>query len=171
MSNILIVYYSRKGQNYWAGEIKNLSKGNTAAAAEFIQQAIGGDMFEIDTVKPYSEDYTECINQAKSELRAKARPEIQKFIDSIDRYDTIFVGYPNWWGTMPMCMLTFLEHYDFAGKKIVPFCTNEGSGMGNSERDLKKVCRGSDVKPGLSITGNRVYQMESRIKAWASENK
>ena len=171
MSNILIVYYSRKGQNYWAGSIRNLAKGNTEAAAEFIQKATGGDLFEIDTVKPYAEDYTECINQAKAELRAKARPDIKSFVDSIDQYDTIFVGYPNWWGTMPMCMFTFLEHYDLSGKKIVPFCTNEGSGMGASEKDLKKLCPAAQILPGLSITGNRVYEMEKQIEAWALKNK
>lgn len=170
MKKILIVYYSRKGQNYWAGSIKNLPKGNTAVAAEFIQQATGGDIFEIDTVNPYPEDYTACINQAKSELRSKARPEIKKYLDSIEKYDAIFVGYPNWWGTMPMCMFTFLEHYDFEGKTVIPFCTNEGSGMGSSEKDLKKVCRGADLKPGLSITGNRVNQMEGQIKTWVSGN-
>jgi len=170
MKNILIVYYSRKGQNYWAGSIKNLPKGNTAVAAEFIQKATGGDIFEIDTVNPYPEDYTACINQAKAELRSKARPEIKKYLDSIEKYDTIFVGFPNWWGTMPMCMFTFLEHYDFGGKTVIPFCTNEGSGMGSSEKDLKKVCKGADLKPGLSITGNRVNQMESQIKTWASGN-
>ena len=171
MSNILIVYYSRKGQNYWAGSIRNLAKGNTEAAAEFIQKATGGDLFEIDTVKPYAEDYTECINQANAELRAKARPDIKSFVDSIDQYDTIFVGYPNWWGTMPMCMFTFLEHYDLSGKKIVPFCTNEGSGMGVSEKDLKKLCPAAQILPGLSITGNRVYEMEKQIEAWALKNK
>lgn len=171
MSNILIVYYSRKGQNYWAGSIRNLTKGNTEAAAEFIQKATGGDLFEIDTVKPYAEDYTECINQAKAELHAKVRPDIKSFVDSIEQYDTIFLGYPNWWGTMPMCMFTFLEHYDLSGKKIVPFCTNEGSGMGASEKDLKKLCPAALIVPGLSITGNRVYEMEKQIEAWASENK
>ena len=171
MSNILIVYYSRKGQNYWAGSIRNLTKGNTEAAAEFIQKATGGDLFEVDTVKPYAEDYTECINQAKAELRAKVRPDIKSFVDSIDQYDTLFFGYPNWWGTMPMCMFTFLEHYDLSGKKIVPFCTNEGSGMGSSEKDLKKLCPGAQIVSGLSITGNRVYEMEKQIEAWALKNK
>ena len=171
MSNILIVYYSRKGQNYWAGSIKNLAKGNTEAAAEFVQKAVGGDLFEIETVKSYPEDYTACINEAKAELRSKTRPELKKYVDSIEQYDTIFIGYPNWWGTMPMGVWTFLEKYNFAGKKIVPFCTNEGSGMGASEKDLKKLCPGAVIIPGLSITGNRVYNMEKQIEAWASENK
>lgn len=171
MSKILIVYYSRKGQNYWAGSIRNLTKGNTEAAAEFIQKAVGGDMFEIETVQPYAEDYTECINQAKAELRSKARPELKKYLDSIDLYDIIFLGYPNWWGTMPMCVWSFLEHHDFSGKKIIPFCTNEGSGMGASERDLKNLCPGAQIAQGLSIIGNQVYEKEKQIEAWALKNK
>ena len=94
MSKILIAYYSRKGQNYVNGSIKNLAKGNTEVVAEFVQKAVGGDLFEIDTVKKYAEDYTQCTVEAKEELRAKARPELSKYLDSIDEYDTIFLGYP-----------------------------------------------------------------------------
>ena len=133
----LIVYYSRKGQNYWNGSIVDLAKGNTERVAEFVQKAVGGDLFEIETVREYSKDYMVCIEEAKAELREGARPELKKYPESIEQYDTIFVGYPNWWGTMPMCVYTFLEHFDLTGKKIVPFCTNEGSGLGGSERELK----------------------------------
>ena len=129
MSKILIVYYSRKGENYWDGSIKNLPKGNTEIVAEMIQRAVGGDLFEIDTVKPYSLDYSICKEEAKQELRTNARPALKKYIDSLDKYDTIFVGYPNWCLTMPMAMFTFLERYDLRGKRILPFCTHEGSGM------------------------------------------
>ena len=115
----LIVYYSRKGQNYWNGSIVDLAKGNTERVAEFVQKAVGGDLFEIETVREYSRDYMTCTEEAKAELREHARPELKKYLDSIDQYDTIFVGYPNWWGTMPMCLYTFLEHYDLTGKKIV----------------------------------------------------
>lgn len=100
MSKILIAYYSRKGQNYVNGSIKNLAKGNTEVVAEFVQKAVGGDLFEIDTVKKYAEDYTQCTVEAQEELREKARPELSKYLDSIDEYDTIFLGYPCWWGTM-----------------------------------------------------------------------
>ena len=167
MANILIVYYSRKGQNYFGGSIRNLEKGNTEIAAEFIQKAVGGDLFEVDTVKPYSTDYTTCTQEAQAELRRNARPELKKYLDSLDGYDTIFVGYPNWWGTMPMAMFTFLERYDLSGKRIIPFCTNEGSGMGSSERDLKKICTGAAVERGLAIRGCETAKSEKKIAQWA----
>ena len=110
-------------------------------------------IFEVDTIKPYSESYNTCIEEAKAELRANARPEIKAYPPDFESYDTIFIGYPNWWGTMPMCMFTLLEKYDFTGKTVIPFCTNEGSGMGGSERDLKNICRGATIKAGLSIRG------------------
>ena len=166
----LIVYYSRKGQNYWNGSIKDLKKGNTEIVAEFIQKAVGGELFEVDTVKPYSSDYYECIEESKKELRENARPQIKGYIGDISGYDRIFVGYPNWWGQMPMCMCTFLEHYDLTGKKIVPFCTNEGSGMGSSERQLKQVCKGADVVSGLSVHGAEAAQSEAKVAAWAKRN-
>ena len=169
MSN-LIVYYSRRGQNYWNGSIKNLKKGNTEIVAEFIQRAVGGDLFEVETVKPYAEDYYACIDEAQKELRSSARPEIKRYPENLDGYDVIFVGYPNWWGTMPMAMFTLLEKYDLSGKKIIPFCTNEGSGMGSSERDLKKICIGAEVVKGLSIHGAEAAQSEKQVAEWARKS-
>ncbi len=166
----LIVYYSRKGENYWNGSIKNLQKGNTTRVAEFIRKAVGGDLFEVETVKPYSADYSKCIEEAKAELRANARPEIKGYVEDISGYNIIFIGYPNWWGQMPMCMCTFLEHYDLAGKKIVPFCTNEGSGMGSSEKQLKDICKGATVAAGLSVHGAEAEQAEAKVSAWAKKN-
>ena len=166
----LIVYYSRKGQNYWNGSSVDLAKGNTELVAEFVQKAVGGDLFKIETVREYSKDYMICTEEAKAELRENARPELKKYLDSIDQYDTIFVGYPNWWGTMPMCVYTFLEHYDLTGKKIVPFCTNEGSGMGGSERELKKICQGAEIASGLSIHGAEAAKSEGKVAVWAKKN-
>ena len=163
----LIVYYSRKGETYWAGEIKVLTKGNTERVAEFVAEATGGDLFEIRTVRDYSEDHMECIEEAKEELQANARPELVEYPESLDAYDTIFVGYPNWWGTCPMCVFAFLEHFDLTGKRIIPFCTNEGSGMGESERDLKNVCKGATVEKGLSVIGNRAADSHDKVVAWA----
>lgn len=166
MSKTLIVYYSRKGENYVNGSIQNLSKGNTEVIAEMIADLTGGDLFEVETVKTYPADYYACIDEAKAELRQGARPELKAYPDSLDGYDTIFVGYPNWWGTMPMCVYTFLERFDLTGKKIVPFCTNEGSGMGSSERDLKKVCAGATVEKSLSIHGAEAVQSRDRVETW-----
>lgn len=167
MEHILIVYYSRRGENYWGGKICKLEKGNTEIVAEMIQKAVGGDLFEIDTVKPYSADYTTCTREAQQELRANARPELKQYLEDLEGYDTIFVGYPNWWGTMPMAVFTFLEHYDLTGKRIVPFCTNEGSGMGRSESDLRKICTGAVVEQGLAIRGTEASQSEEEVSAWA----
>lgn len=166
MSKTLIVYYSRKGENYVNGSVRNLAKGNTEIVAEMIADMTGGDLFEIDTVKPYAADYYICIDEAKAELRQNARPELKAYPDSLDEYDTIILGYPNWWGTMPMAMFTFLEHFDLTAKRILPFCTNEGSGMGSSERDLKKVCKGARVESGLSIHGAEAANSRSKVEDW-----
>ena len=167
MSKILTVYYSRKGENYVNGSIKKLEKGNTERVAEFIQKAVGGDLFEVKTVKKYSDSYMTCIEEAKEELRTKARPEIKAYPENFEDYDVIFVGYPNWWGTMPMCMFTLLEKYDLTGKTIIPFCTNEGSGMGASERDLKNICKGAMVKGGLSVHGAESANAEGKVADWS----
>ncbi len=167
MSNILIVYYSRKGQNYFGGAIKQLDKGNTEIVAEYIQQAVGGDLFEVDTVVPYPADYKECCAEAYKQLKQNARPQLKQYLDSIDGYDTIFVGYPNWCGTMPMPMFTFLEKYDMQGKTIVSFCTNEGSGMGVSQKDIARVCVGAKVLDGLSMRGTACLDSSATVAEWA----
>lgn len=167
MANILIAYYSRKGQNYVNGSIKNLVKGNTERVAEFIQQAVGGDLFEIQTVKEYAVDYTQCTEEAKEDLRAKARPELKEYLGSLDSYDTIFLGYPNWWGTMPMACYTFLDNYDLSGKTIIPFCTHEGSGMGGSAREIKKICPEAILKKGLPIHGAEAAESKAEVTTWA----
>ena len=170
MSKILIAYYSRKGQNYVNGSIKNLAKGNTEIVAEFIQKAVGGDMFEIDTVKNYPVDYTECTEVAKVELRQKARPELKKYLPNIDDYDVIFLGGPCWWSYYPLAVMTFLERYDFGGKKIIPFMTHEGSGMGSSVGQIKKACPNSTVAQGLAIHGADAKNSESQVAGWAKKN-
>ena len=166
----LIVYYSRKGENYCNGSIRDLEKGNTERVAEFIQEAVGGDLFEIRTVREYDKDYYVCTEEAKAELHAQARPELQEYLESVEGYDTVFVGYPNWWGTCPMAVFSLLERLDLSGKKILPFCTNEGSGMGSSERDLKKACAGAEVVTGLSIHGAEAERSAAQAADWATKN-
>ena len=169
MSKVLIVYYSRKGENYVNGSVRKLSKGNTEVVAEMIADMTGGDLFEIDTVKPYAADYYTCIQEAKQEQAENARPALKAYPDSLDGYDTLFVGYPNWWGTMPMAMFTFLEHFDLTGKRILPFCTNEGSGLGRSEADLKKLCPTAEVGKGLSIHGAEAASSRGKVEAWVKQ--
>ena len=167
MSDVLVVYYSRKGENYMPGGIQVLEKGHTEYAAEYIRDALNADLFEIDTVVPYAETYKECCAQAVAEMKAGARPELRKYVDDISGYSTIFVCFPCWCGTAPMCVFTFLEHYDLTGKKIVPLCTNEGSGMGNSEKDLLNCCKDSVVAPGLSVRGHQAKDSRETITDWA----
>lgn len=169
MSNILVVYYSRKGENYMPGGIQSLEKGHTEYAAEYIRDALDADLFEIDTVAPYAANYRECCAQAVEEMKNKARPAIRGYVDDISQYSTIFVCFPCWCGTAPMCVFTFLEHYDLAGKKIIPLCTNEGSGMGNAEQDLRDHCKGGTVVPGLAVLGHQVKDNRDMIQNWAND--
>lgn len=170
MKNILTVFYSRKGENYFPEGIRSIGKGNTAWAAEHIQAAVGGDLFEIDTVHPYSDNYRECVAQSVQEAKNNARPEIRGYVADMEQYDTIFVCFPCWCGTAPMCVFTFLEHYDMTGKKVLPLCTNEGSGMGKSEADIQKACPGAKVLPGLSIRGHLCENSAELIGDWARKN-
>ena len=167
MAKALVVYYSRKGENHMPGGIQVLEKGHSAVAAEFIAEAVGGDLFEIDTVTPYAAAYRECCMQAVQEAKSGARPAIKGYVEDISGYDTIFVCYPNWCGTAPMCVFTFLEHYDLTGKKIVPLCTNEGSGLANSEKDLARSCPGAEVVAGLSVKGHQAKDSADVISTWA----
>ena len=127
MSKSLIAYYSRKGNNYVAGRIVNLPVGNTAVIAQYIQALTGGSSFEIKTVKQYPEDYNATTALSKVELKNNERPKLSVSIKDIESFDILYLGYPNWWGTMPMPVWTFLEQYDFSGKTILPLCTHEGS--------------------------------------------
>jgi flavodoxin len=164
--NCLIAYYSRKGNNYVGGRIVNLPVGNTEVIAKKIKGITGGELFEINTIKPYPADYTETTNVARDELHKNARPELTDFVKNMADYDVIYLGYPNWWGTFPMAVFTFLESYDFTGKKIVPFCTHEGSGIGNSQRDIKKLCPTAEVLPGIAIRGGSVAGADNLVKNW-----
>ena len=151
---VLIAYYSRRGENYVNGSIKNLKLGNTEVVAQKIKALLpDADMFQIDTTYEYSKSYMTCIEEAKQELHDQARPEVKNALESISQYDTIILGYPNWWGTMPMVVYTFLESYDFTGKTIIPFCTNEGSGMGPSVRFIKKLRTVDKVEHGPTLHG------------------
>lgn len=165
----LITYFSRAGNNYVNGNIVNLPIGNTEVAAKMIQEITEADIFRIDPVNSYPEDYTETTNVAQKELRENARPELSSHVENMDSYNVIFLGYPNWWGTMPIPVLTFLEEYDFSEKTIIPFCTHEGSGLGRSESDIAKVCPKATLLKGLAIHGARASDAKKDVTNWLSK--
>ena len=166
MSKKLIAFYSRADENYFNGTLKMLTVGNTEAAAGIIKELTGADMFKIEQTKPYSKGYDDCIEEARADQQRNARPELKAFPESIDGYDVIYLGYPNYWSTMPMAVFTFLEHFDWKGKIIKPFCTHEGSGMGSSVSDIKKLCPGATVEEGLAIRGGSVEKSRKNIEGW-----
>ncbi len=150
--------------------MRYIKTGNTEVVCNIMRGLIPADSFKIEMKEPYSPVYMTCINQAKKDLREGIRPELVSLPESIDAYDTVILGYPNYWGTMPMAVVTFLENFDFSGKTILPLCTNEGSGMGSSEKDIRKYAPGAEVRRGLSITGSRAADSESSVRSWLSAN-
>ncbi len=153
--NILVAYFSHSG--------------NTEVVANQIYESLGDDIFKIETVYPYPADYDAVVNMAKQEQKNQYRPELEMGIENMDSYDVIFVGYPNWWGTMPMAVFTFLEEYDFLGKTIIPFCTHEGSGLGGSVDDIAELCPQSTILDALAIRGGDVENAEEDVLEWLYE--
>lgn len=170
MGKSLIAFFSRAGENYFGGQFRFVEVGNTKIAAEKLQSLTGADLFEIQMETPYSDNYKECVKEAKQHFDENARPGLVSFPDSIEEYEQIFLGYPNYCGTIPMPVFTFLEHFDFTGKKIRPFCTNEGSGMGRSVGDIKKLCPTADVESGISLNGSTVDSCDETLKKWLLSN-
>lgn len=166
MSNKLVAFYSRADENYLGGALKYIEIGNTEIAAGIIQELTGADSFKIEQHKPYSKGYNDCIAEAQDDQRRDARPELKSYPETLDDYDTIYLGYPNYWGTMPMAVFTFLEKYDLSGITIKPFCTHEGSGMGKSENDIKRICPNAKVEKGLAIRGCQVSNSKKDIEKW-----
>ena len=147
---ILVAFFSRTGENYAVGRIE---QGNTHIVAEMIASATGGTLFRIEPATPYPDDYRACTEIAQREKRSKARPALVGEI-AAEEYDVIFLGYPNWWGDLPMCVYTFLEQHDWQGKVVIPFCTHEGSGLSDTENRLRTTCRGASVLNGLAVRGS-----------------
>lgn len=165
---ILTVYFSMKGETITPDmKIVNLKKGHTAAAAEFINEAVGGDLFEIETEKTYLKDHMKMIYEAKEEIDNDVHVELKAYPESINAYDVIFLGYPNWWATLPMPVVTFLEHFDWSGKRIIPFNTSEGSGAGRSLQKIRTLCRGAEIDSVYELRGSQVDSKKTEIQTWA----
>ena len=162
----LIAYFSRADENYFNGAIRSVKVGNTEIAANLLRALTGADLFRIEPVQPYSRDYNECIAQAQEDQKRDARPALKTYPESLEGYDTIYLGYPNYWGTMPMAVFTFLERFDWNGKTIRPFCTHEGSGLGRSESDIRRLCPGAKVETGVEIYGSTSAKAGPAMKKW-----
>lgn len=150
-SKVLVVYFSRTGENYNVG---NVEVGNTAMVASYIKEYLKADSFEIVPVDKYPEKYDECTDIAQKEKNDNARPKIQDKINNFDSYDTVFIGYPIWWGDLPMIMYTFMEEYDFNGKNVIPFNTHEGSGDAGTYQSIQTKLPNAKVNTkGLALDG------------------
>ncbi len=154
-NDILVAYFSHTG--------------NTREIASQIHKNVGGDIFEIVTVNPYPMDYDTVVDQARKEQVDDYRPELAAKVENMDSYDVVFVGYPNWFETMPMAVFSFLEEYDFYGKTIVPFCTHEGSRLGRSVEDIKRLCPQSTILDGLAVRGGDVKNAQDEVSEWLQE--
>lgn len=170
MANNLVLYFSRKGQNYMDGEIVELEKGNTELVAEYIRDAVGADLFEIETVKEYPADYMECTEVAKQEQRDNARPKLKAYLRDVRDYDNIVIAGPCWWGTYPCAVFTQLEKLNFRGTRVFPVMTHEGSGEAKSREELKKFCTGAKVEKAFAIKGSDVPESEEKVAAWAMKH-
>ncbi|HWR39741.1 MAG TPA: flavodoxin [Patescibacteria group bacterium] len=152
---ILVAYFSHSG--------------NTRELANQIQANIGGELFEIVTVDPYPEDYEAVKDRAQQELSGKIQPRLKTKVANMESYDVVFVGYPIWWGTMPMPVSKFLSEYNLAGKTVIPFCTHEGSQFGRSIADVTKLCPQSTILNGVAIRGRDVKNSQSEVAEWLSK--
>ena len=155
--NVLIAYFS------WGG--------NTRGIAEKIQSQTGAELFEIELVEPYSSDYNTVLDQAQEDQNKQARPELANHIEDISQYDTIILGYPNWWASIPMPIASFLEEYDFSGKRILPFCSHGGGRFGQSLTAIAKLAPDSEIGEGLAVSYSGDAGLEEEISKWLQENK
>jgi flavodoxin len=154
---ILVAYFSHSG--------------NTRVIASEIHKRVGGDIFEIQSLKPYPLDYDAAVQQARQELDSGHKPALKAGIESVRSYDLVFIGYPIWWSTFPAPIRTFLSEHDFSGRTIVPFCTHGGSGLGRSATEISKLCPKSTVLDGIAIGGRDVQAAHDTISEWLQRIK
>ena len=165
---ILVAYFSRAGENYNVGTV---SEGNTAKLAKEIATQTGGDLFEISPVNTYPESYDEMLTVATQERTNDVRPEIRNPVENFEQYDIIFIGYPIWWGDLPMILHTFMESYDFTGKTVIPFNTHEGSGQSGTQRTINEKLSDATVLQGLAMRGSTAQELtcdgtDATVKNW-----
>ena len=161
----LIVYFSRTGENSVNGKIEIIKKGYTEIVAEKIAKYTGGELYKLEPEVPYPFDYMECVKRAQDEGRVPfLNPK-----ENLDDYDTIFVGFPNWYRSYPRIIATFLKSYDFSGKTIKPFCTNEEGAFGIGELELRATLKDANVKEGFAVKGSEVDDCDLALSAWVNK--
>lgn len=166
MSDSIIIFYSRDGENYVNGQLTNLERGNCRVIVDYIKEATDADVFEVETKEPYPDSYMETIDIAKKELADKTMPELKEVLSDISDYDTVYIVSPIWWGTIPMALYEQLDKLDFNGKTVKTIITHEGSGLGNCVKDIKSLCKGAEVKDGLPIHGADVNDAKDEVLNW-----
>lgn len=161
-----VIYYSRSGENYVNGQLEQLSKGNTMVVAEKIADYLEAELIRLIPKKDYPDDYQEMVELAEQEKKEQKHPEYQAIIQDISNYDELFIGYPNWWGTFPQVIATFLKQQELSGKTIYPFCTHEGSAMGTSVSDMIRLCPNAKIETGLAVRGSKAAVSDKTIANW-----
>ena len=139
--------------------------GNTGVVADMIAQATGADLFSIRTVEQYPDTYDATLDQGQQEQSDGARPELATHLENLDSYDTIFLGFPNWWGDMPMAVYTFLDEVDLSGKTVIPFVTSGGSGFSNTISTIQQMEPQATVQEGLSISGSSATGAQQQVES------
>ena len=167
----LIAYFSRRGENYVSGKLKELSVGNTEVAAGMLQQLTGADLFQLEPVHEYPKSYNACIDEAQADQLRDARPELKRYPESLDGYDTIYLGYPNWWGSMPMPVATFIDTYKMSGKKVAPFFTHGGGGVQRCMSDLEARAQGANFTDYLCLSGSSAKNSQGEITSWVKKTQ
>ena len=160
----IVIYFSHTGENYSVG---NITVGNTAKVAKEIAAQTGAPTWEIKEADEYSKtSYNDCVSRAKKEKQQNARPAFVGEAPDLSQYDTIFLGYPNWWADAPMVVYTFLDKAKIDGKTILPFCTHEGSGLGSTARSLAKAYPKAKVElKGLALYGHVAQKEPDAVKS------
>lgn len=143
--------------------------GNTGVVADMIAQATGADLFSIRTVEQYPDTYDATLDQGQQEQSEGARPELATHLENLDSYDTIFLGFPNWWGDMPMAVYSFLDEVDLSGKTVIPFVTSGGSGFSNTISTIQEMEPQATVQEGLSIGASSATGAQQQVESWLSE--
>ena len=164
----LVAYFSHVGENLQDNEIVVLEKGNTEVVAEKLAQLTGGDLYKIEEEEPYPYRYDDCLRRSRREDENNEHPAMKAGMKlNMDEYDAIYLGFPIWYRTYPRIVASFLDAYDFTGKTVKPFCTNDEGTFGISLLEMQGVLKGAKLTDGLAIRGVNVYDADERIRKFA----